>query len=284
MKQMCLFVRGILAACFVLAFVTATSAATQDGIVKVVNLKGAARYMPAGGSDWKPLKTGMLLKPGAIIQTAADSYVDVVLNNAKATQGLNSALSAEPASYNPNEPSGNYRPKAVQDAVRIFENTVLSVDKLTINKTGADTVTETQLDLKAGRIFGTVKKLSASSVYEVKIPNGVAGIRGTIYLISADGTVSVLTGEVVVSYVSNGVVTTKDVPAGYQFDPSTGQVTPISNPLLRELIRLAQMFSHYMPTFVEITLPNDKTIYRVSPIESHGGNPGNGGGDTPASR
>lgn len=279
MKQICVFVRGILAACFVLAFVTAASAATQDGIVKVVNLKGAARYMPAGSTEWKPIKTGMILKPGAVIQTAADSYVDVVLNNARATQGLNSALSAEPASYNPNEPGAGYRPKALQDAVRIFENTVLSVDKLTVTKTGADTVTETQLDLKAGRIFGTVKKLSASSVYEIKIPNGVAGIRGTIYLISADGVVSVLSGEVVVSYVSNGTVTTKDVPAGYQFDPSTGQVTPISNPLLKELVRLAELFAKYLPNMTGAVFMYDQTIYNVSPVQNQNGQGQNQGGN-----
>jgi len=57
---------------------------------------------------------------------------------------------------------------------------VLSIDKLTVDQTGVDTISDTQLDLKAGSIFGTVKKLAVGSKYEVKIPNGVAGIRGTI--------------------------------------------------------------------------------------------------------
>ena len=68
---------------------------------------------------------------------------------------------------------------AEQNIVRMWENTLLGVDKLTFTQTGADVVTETQLDLKAGHIFGMVKKMSAASKYEVKIPNGVAGIRGT---------------------------------------------------------------------------------------------------------
>src|SRR5262249_26136213 len=157
------------------------------------NLKGAARYMVSGSTDWRPIKVGAMLKPGTVIQTAADSYVDLVFNNARATQGLGSALTSEVSSRaSASSGDDNYKPKVVQDAVRIFENTVLGIDKLTTMKTGADTVTETQLDLKAGRIFGTVKKLSAASVYEVKIPNGVAGIRGTIYLIGADGVLSVL--------------------------------------------------------------------------------------------
>lgn len=272
MKQIRSFIRGLLIGCFALGIVTSLSAQSQDGIIKVVNLKGAARYMVAGTTEWKPVKVGALLKPGTVIQTAADSYVDLVLNNARATQGLSSSLASEADLSLTSSSSGSGggagpAPKAKQDAIRIFENTVLSVDKLTITKTGADKVTETQLDLKAGRIFGTVTKLSAASVYEIKIPNGVAGIRGTIYLISADGVVDVLTGSVVVSYVSNGVVVTKEVPAGYQFNPATGDVTPISNPLLRELARLAQLFAKYLPQTPPITYTHDNTIYNVSPTK-----------------
>jgi hypothetical protein len=69
----------------------------------------------------------------------------------------------------------------------MMENTVMSIDKLAATDTGADIVTDTQLDLRAGRIFGTVKKLTAGSRYEVKIPNGVAGVRGTIFKLSALG-------------------------------------------------------------------------------------------------
>ena len=95
----------------------------------------------------------------------------------------------------------SYQPSSEQNMVRIWENTLLGVDKLTETHTGADVVTETQLDLKAGRITGTVKKMSAASKYEVKIPNGVAGIRGTVYDISAEGVIKVLSGSVVLAYV-----------------------------------------------------------------------------------
>ena len=86
--------------------------------------------------------------------------------------------------------------------MRLWGNTLLSIDKLTSTQTGADEVTETQLDLKAGHIFGTVKKMSAGSKYEVKVPNGVAGIRGTVYDISADGVIKVLSGSCVVAVVA----------------------------------------------------------------------------------
>jgi hypothetical protein len=269
MKQIRFLFRGLLAGCFALSMVTTLSAqSSQEGIVKVVSLKGAARYTVSGDSNWKPVKVGLVLKPGSVIWTAGDSYVDVVLNNARATEGLGSAMGTDVTEVT--TPDSGYRPKAVQDAIRIFENTVLGVDKLTVTKTGADTSSETQLDLKAGRIFGTVKKLSATSVYEIKIPNGVAGIRGTIYLLGSDGVLSVLTGSVVISYVSNGVPVVKEVPQGFQFDPKTGLVTEITNPVLRELARLAQIFANYLPNMRGTTFIRDNTIYNVSPIQSGG--------------
>ncbi len=108
---------------------------------------------------------------------------------------------------------------------------MLAIDKLTKTVTGADVVTETQLDLRAGRIFGTVRKVSAASKYEIKIPNGVAGIRGTVYMISAEGIVDVLEGVVTIAYVKDdGTVVTQDVSAGYEYDARTGQVSPIPLP------------------------------------------------------
>jgi hypothetical protein len=91
-------------------------------------------------------------------------------------------------------------------------------------------VTETQLDLKAGHIFGTVKKMSAASKYEVKIPNGVAGIRGTTYDISAEGVIKVLAGSVVLAYVGpDGTVVTQVIMGSQQFDARTGVLSQISS-------------------------------------------------------
>jgi hypothetical protein len=42
-----------------------------------------------------------------------------------------------------------------------------------------DTAVEVELDLPDGDIYFNVNKLSKASRYEVKMPNGVAGIRGT---------------------------------------------------------------------------------------------------------
>jgi hypothetical protein len=62
-----------------------------------------------------------------------------------------------------------------QNVVRLSGGTTLKIDTLTVSDTGADTVSDTELDLQAGRIFASVKKLSDTSKYLVKIPNGIAG-------------------------------------------------------------------------------------------------------------
>jgi len=281
MKQIRSLIRGLLVTFFTLAIASTLSAQSQEGTIKVVGLKGKARYTTGTGVDWKDIRMGQVLKPGTVIQTASESYVDVILNNTKASQSLSSAMSSDVSEVSNSSGGSGGKAKVTQDAIRIFENTVLSVDKLSITRTGADTVSDTQLDLKAGRIFGTVKKLSASSQYEIKIPNGVAGIRGTIYLLSADGVLSVLTGDVVLSFMLNGTLVTKEVPAGYQFDPTSGQVSPISDPLLQQLSRLAELFARYLPTMSPIQYTHDMTIYHVSPTQGTGlpAIPaGNGGG------
>jgi hypothetical protein len=173
-----------------------------------------------------------VLKPGAIIQTGLDkgSYVDLVLGDGDAP--LPSSPVTRPvgsANAVPPNAGGGGGAKADQNVVRLFENTVLGVDKVTNMNTGADVVTETQLDLKAGHILGTVKKMSANSKYEIKLPKGVAGIRGTWYDLTADGLLKVMDGSVVLATVKDdGTVVTQVVNSNQQFNSQTGQLTPLA--------------------------------------------------------
>lgn len=200
-----------------LAMVSTLAAQTAtQGAAKVVRLKGAARYS-TGNNVWQKLKAGDVVMPGTLIQTAAKSSVDLVLGDGSAPVAR--AVPSDTISY---------QPTVDQNLVRLWENTLLSVDKLAVTQTGADEVTDTQLDLKAGHIFGTVKKMSAASKYEVKIPNGVAGIRGTTYDISAEGVIKVLSGSVVLAYVGpDGTVVTQVVMGLQQFDARTGVLMPL---------------------------------------------------------
>jgi len=135
----------------------------------------------------------------------------------------------------------DYRPVAEQDVLRVWEDSVLAIDKLATTETGADKVTDTQLDLRGGRMFFSVKKLSAASRFEIKIPNGVAGIRGTIGMVSAEGILAILSGSGVLAYLKgDGTPVTQVVPAGYEYDARTGELTPLPPHREAELDRTAQ--------------------------------------------
>ena len=119
--------------------------------------------------------------------------------------------------------------RALDDvSVKVEENTLLGIDKLTSMHTGADVVTETMLDLKAGRITGSVKKMSTASKYEIKLPNGVAGIKGTIYECYAEGVIKVREGSIVVAYPGpNGANVTQVIMSMQMFDIRTGILSPL---------------------------------------------------------
>lgn len=175
-----------------LAGMASAYAAPQQGKAIVRSVTGTAEYSTGGA--WAPLKSGAELGAGSTIRTGAGG--DVVLD--LGANGKHIAITA---------------------------NSILSLDKLTFETTGADTISETQLDLKAGRIIGDVNKTSPASRFEIKTPTGVAGIRGTKFDISANGVVKVKNGCVVVVYVSpTGQVSSYEVCGGFKFVPGVGVV------------------------------------------------------------
>jgi hypothetical protein len=273
MKQLRYLLQTLIGCGIALAMVSPLSAQSPiSGAAKVVRMKGQARYS-TGNNVWQPLKVGAVLRPGTVIQTTIDrgSFVDLVLGDGTAPIGMNSGGGAGSP---PTADLISYQPNAEQNVVRLREDTVLSIDKLTTVETGADVVSETQLDLRKGRIFGNVKKMSAASKYEVKIPNGVAGIRGTIYEISADGVVRVLVGSVVIAYVgADGNVITQVVMGGQQFDSRTGTITPIPDFNQKEMVKAAKE-ARIGPNTPPTTFAVDHTIYFVSPTIGQNGNSG----------
>jgi hypothetical protein len=264
-------------ALFVLAWAAELSAApgkqgSGQGTATVTAFKGQARYSMDNGKSWRPIKAGLVLKAPAVIQTAANSHVDMVLGERDVVTREPSALGELTSSAG----SGGGEENA--NIVRISPDSILAIDKLTVEETGADVVSEVQLDLRAGQIMGNVKKLSAASRYEVKFPTGVAGIRGTIYTLNHSGVVNVFLGSVVISYLKDGVAVTKVVMAGQRFDPATGLVTPIPPVDIDSLKDFRRIFGriHFRP----IHYTFDHTIYYVSPLTGHfaGGGGGGGGG------
>lgn len=258
MKMMNRFAQKLMAGALAMAVFTLATQAFADNVpqfVTVLKVEGGARYSTDGGKNWTLLKKGDVLNPGSLIQTAEQGIVDVMLGD----QPSGPLTTPAGSSASPTASAGGGRNGGPQaNAIHIFPNSMLSVDKLTLDKIGNDETSETQLDLKAGKILGNVKKLSAASRYEVKIPNGVAGIRGTTYAISASGVIYVYDGSVVVSYVDkNGVLQTQTIVAGQSFDTTTQTLGVAGNPDPGTL-----------PTVI-INAPSnptiDHTVYHVSP-------------------
>jgi FecR-like protein len=195
---------SIAAAVFVNSFVTAT-AQVQSGQVLIQAVQGSATY--STGAGWQPLTEKTILSGGAAIKTDADAHVDLILQ------------------YN-------------GTVLRLMPNSLLSFDKLNKDKAGEETITETSLNLKAGSILGSQRKLATPSSFEVHIPGGVAMIKGTEYLVRADGAVTVLSGTVQVIYDKphNGGSIKVDVPAGFSFNPATGKVVRTTAAFLKDII------------------------------------------------
>jgi hypothetical protein len=254
-----------------IAFVTlawtgaALAAATDQGSATVIRISGDARYS-RGNNDWHTLKEGDIVQPGTVLQTASKSYIDLILYNEQVPLSQQVSLA----------PSLTYRPEgeAVANVVRMYENTVLSVDKLTSMQTGADKVTETQLDLRAGKIFGAVKRMGGASKYEVKYPTGIAGIRGTVYLLDSKGVISIYSGSAVEAFTKpDGTPGTQVVNQGYQFTPETGQLTPIpsGSPVIQDIVTAIKQLGVLPPGAPPSSFAPDVSNKWVSPTIGSGG-------------
>lgn len=239
------------------ALVMAAPAVAQqmsEGSATVVRIVGSARYA-AADNVWHTLREGDVLRPGATVQTAERSRVDIVLNDPDARPS--ETVWGELLTYQP--------PVAEQNFVRLWENTVLSIDRLLVAETGAGRITETQLDLRTGRIFGTVRQVTAASKYEVRIPNAVAGVRGTIYAISADGIIQALVGSVVVAHTdAAGNVVTQVIVGGQQLDIRTGQISPLPDIDRLAMVRIGRD-ARFVPPPAAVTFVEDETTHYVSP-------------------
>lgn len=274
MKQTQRLTNGLIACAIALAMVSSVAAqSAADGAATVIRVKGPARYT-TGNNVWQPLKAGAVLRPGTIVQTSTErgSFVDMVLGDGSgAAVPTASGVVFRPFIPNSMNNTSSYQSSGDQNVIRIWENTALGIDKLGVMQTGADQVTDTQLDLKAGRITGSVKKMSAASKYEIKLPNGVAGIRGTSFDITSEGLVRVMVGSVVLAWVNpkNGEVTTQVVSGGNQYDAATGQMSAIP---AGEASIIASTLTGMQPisaVTLQRTAAPDRTLTVLSPV---GGN------------
>jgi hypothetical protein len=271
------FVKAVVAGALALGLVCEVSAQNMiPGKARVVRKSGNARFT-TGNNVWQPVKVGDVYGSGTVIQTeqAKGSYVDLVLGDGNGAIG--SSETPADRGFAPITASvASYQPRAEQNIVRIWENSALGIDGLSSMQTGGNTVTDTQLDLRAGHIFGTVKKMSAGSKYEIKLPSGVAGIRGTCYDLWANGLFRIGNGSGVISLMDkDNVLNTKVVPGGYEFDPGTGQLNSLPPSVINSLNKLEidtrSVSAPQVTTFVA-----DQTVHHVSHHHGHGDDNGQG--------
>jgi len=250
---------------FAMALTIGASAETiEPGVATVVRVTGEARYS-LGDGVWHPLVPGKILMAGAVLQSGPDARVDIVLGKQVIMPQANPVpdrigLAAD------SDVRGliSHKPSAEQNVVRMMGDTVLAIDKLTVSDTGLDTVSDTELDLRQGGMFNSVKKLSGASQYLIKIPNGIAGVRGTLFYISASGECSVYKSSVILSIIGgDGKPATVVVGEGIHFDPQNGTTSPLPPGLGSEL---GQTFTALRTMYQEvINFELDRTQCHVSP-------------------
>jgi hypothetical protein len=223
---------------------------------------------------WQSIKTGDVLRPGTVIQTSADdgSYVDLLLEDRK-------AAAPQPVTYRPSIPDSratagaSFQPTSEQNVVRIWGDSALGIDRLIAMETGADLVTETQLDLKRGRVSGSVKKLSAASKFDIKLPNGMAEVRGTLFDIQAVGIVRVYIGSLVVAWVDPKTqkVTTQIVMGGQLYDAPSNHVSLLSTESMEEFQQLSLRLMEVQTAPSLMPVASDYTVIGMSPVGAEPG-------------
>ena len=185
---------GMLAMC-----VSAPASELQSGELSIKSVQGVATYS-MDHSSWAALKPGMVLGKGAEVKTGPDATADLEFEYSGTVLRL--------------------RPDSVLELVRLDE--VVAEENVII---------DTSLNLKAGSLIGSQRKLAKPSTFIITTPDGSATIRGTEYLVTSAGAVMCFRGEVAVNASHQGAPVSAEVPAGFSFNPATGRVaatTPAS--------------------------------------------------------
>lgn len=183
-KPKLIFACALLVAVATFLTVRAAEEGEKQGKATVRSVHGKVQYQDPSGA-WLPVRPNMKFSAGVVIRTGPDGTADLSVN------GLTSV-------------------------VRMTNSTTLQIPKMSYVGTPREGDSQTMLNLASGTVLGNVKKISANSRYEITTPHGVAGIRGTDFMVEAiptsDGkflvTFSSITGLITVSAVVNGVTET----------------------------------------------------------------------------
>ena len=174
--------------------------------IVVTAVQGTVEFTDASGR-WTQVTPGVRLPEGARLRTTQQATADLLLQ------------------YN-------------GSVFRLAPDSEMRVERLKRSDTGLGMVTDTRLLVDRGSLIGSQRKLHKPSVLEIVTPNGGAIIRGTEYVVNAQGAVSVLSGAVDVIYnlPGNKGSVKASVPSGSSFNPATGTVVPTTSIFLQDII------------------------------------------------
>ena len=258
--------------CFGFVFAALAQNTAKQGFATAVRVEGDVTYSLGQGQPEHPLVAGKYLPPGSIIFTKDNGVCDLILG--KAVDLPQAKWSPERISLSHDAAVRGfvtYKPSADQNAIRLTPHSTLAIDKLTVFDTGSDSISDTELDLKQGKIFASVRKLSGASQYLIKLPKGVAGVRGTLFSITAEGECACYEshggGVILAVKLPNGSTQTFVVLPGQILNAETGSPANISPDLSRAL---NMVFDALRTTyFHEISFEVDTTTGRISPTSGH---------------
>src|SRR5437016_819558 len=182
--------------------IVSSHAQVQSGQVFIKAVSGDTTY--SSNDKWQALKENTVLKGGTILKTGSNSTIDLILQ------------------YN-------------GTVLRLTPDSMLALDKLNKESAGEEVITETSLKLLTGSLVGSQRKLASPSTFTINVAGGTVTIKGTEYVVRADGAVSTLSGEVHVIYnlPGNKGSVQVDIPAGSSFNPATGQVVTTTSAYLQ---------------------------------------------------
>jgi hypothetical protein len=216
--------------CAITAILAGSSlSAAETGKAELTGVKGSVKV------DGQAAFVGEAVKPGQKIETGAGAQANLYLAD--------------------NGPT-----------VVVLPDSSISFDELTVDKTGAEPVITTKINLKVGTVAGYVKKTSSQSSYIVKGPTVSAVIRTSEYQITDNGTVAVWSGCVTVSYRGASY----EVCGGQMFDPAAASVVANTLPLPAGMPSAIQQSANVKVAPVVPTRPEPV----ASPITTGGANGG----------
>jgi len=184
-------------------------AAVAPAAASVTKLGGGAR-LSYDGHTWQPLRIGMGINAGCVIQTALKSFVEIVVEELD---------------------KGKTGSKDEAETIPLRNRIVLEADSIarirTLPQPGIYSgESEIGVTLDSGKVMCASVASAGSPVVEVRVGNAVVRGRSAIFLVQSDGIVQVARGAVAVTAAD--LITGRAVSEGFQLNIKTSQLSKSS--------------------------------------------------------